>query len=190
MWRLRLVGLSALVVLLLAGQALAQGTTQQPPPNAYDARIRHLLEISGAKQQAYQGALGMIAQLKNAATSIPDTFWDEALDLIRSDLDQFIEALVPIYRSHFSAQEIEGLIKFYESPVGKRFVAEQAAIQQEAVVAGRKWGEQMAKVLVQRMQAKGFMDAQGNLIRPTPTPAPSATSTPGGGEQTQKPPAP
>lgn len=185
---LRLVGSSALVVLLFAGPALAQGAAQQPSRRSDDGRIRHLLEISGAKQQAYQGALGMIAQLKSAAKGIPDAFWDEALDLIRSDLDQFIAALVPIYRNHFSAQEIEGLIKFYESPVGKRFVAEQGAIQQEAVVAGRKWGEQMARALMQRMKDKGFMDEAGHLIQPTPTPPPAPSPAPG--NQTPKPPAP
>lgn len=54
-------------------------------------------------------------------------------------LDGLVEALVPVYDRHFSLEEIEGMIAFMETPVGKKMVAETPQLMVESMEAGRKW---------------------------------------------------
>ena len=178
MLRPRVIALLLLPLFLVSLHASAQAASQQSELSNSDARIHHLLEISGSKQMVYQSALMMLDQFRKVAKGLPDAFWDEALDLFSARLDDFLDQMVPIYRRHLTPDEIEGLIKFYESPVGKRFVEEQPAIQQEAAMVGQRWGEEMSKVIIDRMKQKGYVDDQGNFTTPTPSPSPASTPVP------------
>jgi len=45
--------------------------------------------------------------------------------------------LKQIYKQNFSESEIEGLLAFYQSPVGKSFVEKMPAISQESMMLGQ-----------------------------------------------------
>jgi hypothetical protein len=55
--------------------------------------------------------------------------------------------LVPIYATHLTRDEIEQLIRFYESPVGRRLTAVQPMISQESMAAGQTWGEAVGRIV-------------------------------------------
>lgn len=57
--------------------------------------------------------------------------------------DELIQAMVPAYQHHFSHAEMQQLIDFYSTPVGKKSITEMPAVMQEFTQAGqpimRKW---------------------------------------------------
>jgi hypothetical protein len=58
------------------------------------------------------------------------------------------ENTVAVYARHFSMEDIEGLTKFYESPVGQRVLKSLPEAQQEAFSSGQQLDQQAAmKVL-------------------------------------------
>jgi hypothetical protein len=57
--------------------------------------------------------------------------------------------------------EVRDLIKFYESPTGKKLIAVQPAIARETAQASQAWFQQAAQQTVQKLQAKGYQLPQG-----------------------------
>lgn len=140
-----------ILALLLVCPAAPGEETAEPAPDKKD-RIRHFLVLTDAKSNGYQSGLMMVDAMRKVNTELPDEAWDEILDLIVAHLDELIELMVPIYDRHFTAEEIEGLIAFYESPVGRKFIEEQPAVTQEAVMAGEQWGQRVVGEILPRLQ--------------------------------------
>ena len=55
------------------------------------------------------------------------------------------EMLIPVYLKNLEEEDLDGLIKFYQSPPGKKFIAAQPAILQESMAIGQKWGTDLAE---------------------------------------------
>jgi uncharacterized protein len=116
--------------------------------------IRRLMVLTGSGDIGIQASRQMMASLKPAFPSVPDTFWDEFQKEMNPDA--LIELVVPIYDKHLSHADIKELIKFYETPVGKRMVKALPVIMKDSMAAGQKWGEDIAKRAVKRMKEKGY----------------------------------
>jgi hypothetical protein len=48
-------------------------------------------------------------------------------------VDQLIEDMVPIYQKHLTKSDVEGLIAFYSTPLGKKLLNEMPAMTEEAM---------------------------------------------------------
>ena len=63
-----------------------------------------------------------------------------------ADAAQFLDSsAVPIYDKHFSDDEIRGLIKFYETPLGQKAVSALPQVSNELREEGKTWGEQVGR---------------------------------------------
>ena len=63
-----------------------------------------------------------------------------------ADAAQLLDSsVVPIYDKHFSDDEIRGLIKFYETPLGQKAVSALPQVSNELREAGKTWGEQVGR---------------------------------------------
>ncbi len=139
------------------------------------ASIRKLLKATGAGDVAVQSLKTMVAQLKLVRPDIPAEFWTQFAAEV--DANGLVEMLVPVYARHFDEKEIRALTKFYESPVGKRFVTETPALMQEATVVGQQWGQQVAQKVVQNM-LNAAPAVQGPPVPPAVPDAPVSPATP------------
>ena len=69
-----------------------------------------------------------------------------------------INALVPIYDRYFTESEIKDLIKFYESPVGKKMVLNQPLILKDSMTVGQNWGMKIGQEIVEDLQKEGYLN--------------------------------
>lgn len=139
----------------------AQGTPKTPQTGTIDEAIRHLMAVNGSAETAKVGIRNMISMMKTnpSTSSLPPDFWSEAeKDFTGPALDELLAGYVPIYKKHFSAEEIAQLTAFYESPIGKKFVAESPGITQESMKMGSEWGqalgEKVARKIAERQKNK------------------------------------
>jgi hypothetical protein len=140
---------SLLLLLCFTPSLMAQST----PAETKEASIRKLLSLMNAKGSFNSALQSQISAAKKNGTRVPPKFWDEVLKAV--DLDKFIEFLVPIYDKHFSNEEIEGLIAFYQTPLGKKLTSELPQLMTESAAVGDKYGQQIANQVIQKMQAEG-----------------------------------
>ena len=69
-----------------------------------------------------------------------------------------INELVPIYDRYFTESEIKDLIKFYESPVGKKMVLNQPLILKDSMTVGQNWGMKIGQEIVEDLQKEGYLN--------------------------------
>ena len=126
------------------------------------AAIQHLMEVAGTKN-------AMVTMIDSMTTSMkplminslpPGDYRAKLIDLFlqkfRSniDLSQLLDLAVPIYDKYFSDEEIKGLIKFYESPLGHKTVSMLPKIMSEMSGEGQKLGGKVGRQTMQQVLAE------------------------------------
>lgn len=136
--------------LLLTLPANAQESRSEAVATAAkEKKVRTLLELSGASRQGRQVMDAMLAQFEQMP-ELPKGFITEFKRLAKPD--DLVELIVPIYSKHLTEGDVDALIAFYKSPAGKRFVAAQPDITTESMEAGRRWGEGVARQVIQTLE--------------------------------------
>ena len=129
--------------LTLAAVLTTPGLAQRRPgpvDAAKAATIRRLLDLTGAARLALSGMEAMVPAQRAANPQIPAAFWTAFLARARRGLPQLVDSLVPVYASHFSQADLDQLVRFYESPLGKHLSEVQPLILQESMQVGQTWG--------------------------------------------------
>ncbi|MDB6013454.1 MAG: hypothetical protein JWL65_5704 [Gammaproteobacteria bacterium] len=132
----------------------------QPPPSAPPAQpederttaIHELLRESGDLAAAQQMMSATLDRLRQGPQliSLPPSFWDDARKRLLND-DDLLRLWTPAYVHQFTDAEIRGLIGFYRSAVGVRYVAALPAIEAESLDAGAQLGRDTAKHAVREV---------------------------------------
>lgn len=139
-------GFAAVILLVMGVAAWAQEA-----PATKEEQVRELLVLLRAGEMGVQVVDGMIGSMKEALPSVPEEYWTKFRQQVKaSDL---VDLLVPVYAKHLEAADVEGLIRFYRSPTGQRFLDKQPVILQESMAIGQKWGEQLAAKAIKDIQA-------------------------------------
>jgi uncharacterized protein len=142
------------------------------------ADIQKLFEVVNISRIADQlGALtaqSLRQSLRSCNNCTPQTFdliERETLSLYRervSSNDGMTERMFAIYNKHFSHAEIQQLLAFYATTLGKRLLTESPLISQEGSIAGQQWSQSLNPELEKRFKA-AF--AKAKLPMPTISPS-------------------
>ena len=111
----------------------------------------------------------MIASFRQSMTDVSPDFWTAVRARMQSK--ELIDLLVPVYQRNLSDDDLEGLIQFYSSAAGKRYVEKQPVIFQESIQAGQEWGRRVME------QALADLDAKGKAALPAPANPVAGTSS-------------
>ena len=207
-------------VLLTASPLLAQappGAAQQKPAPAQpgqtaaappassekldpakDAAIRHLLEITGVSKEGEDIAAGWTDRVHTGMGRVVPA--DQLPKFMETFTAKFsasappaaiTDAMVAIYARHFSIEDIQGVTKFYESPLGQLMVKEMPDVSREAQTAGMQMDQ---KVVIEVLRGMSDEYPQIKPLLPPdpskPAPAPSAAPAPAAGSSATPPTAP
>ena len=135
---------------LLGGKTFGQ-------TDAYSKDVLHFLEINGSKQTFSVVVKQLMMQFKMMKSDVPEAFWTKfENEVLSASMEDLYAELVPIYKNHFTHAEIKEIIKFYESPVGKKMAKETPAITQESMGVGQKWGKMIGEKVQKALKEKGY----------------------------------
>jgi hypothetical protein len=137
-------------MMIVAGlRATAQPATPDP-----HAKVRLLLELTGAGNLGTQMIDGMIANFRESMPGVPDEFWTTFRAKIKAS--DMVEMVIPIYEKHLTPADIDAIIAFYSSPAGKRLVEKQPLILADTMKVGQAWGAKLADEVVTELKNKGY----------------------------------
>jgi uncharacterized protein len=128
------------------------------------ANIKTLLEITGVRGIPEQIAVSTVQSMAPGIKQLDPKFPDKGFVVMRDALvaamapkvdtaGGLIEQATMIYHNAFTAAEIGDMVKFYQSPVGKKLLASQAKVNGETMQTAMKWADSMGADLDQRMEA-------------------------------------
>lgn len=141
---------------------------------AKEADIRKLLEVTGAKELAIQTMGGMEKSIRPMLTaSLPaGEYREKLIDLFfakfhsKADTQHIVDMAVPVYDKYFSDEEINGLVQFYGTPLGRKTLQVLPKLMGELQDQGRAWGQQLGRQSMEEVLsenpdlAKALEDAQ------------------------------
>ena len=193
--------------LLLAAVSSIHGQTPSPSvPSAADAiaspsppptgqvdpekaqLIRQVLARTKGAEMAQERILQAMAAMKLSMPRVADKYWDKYRDLI--SLDELRDRLAHVYDKHYTSEELNELLKFYDSPLGKKVSEEAMPILRESMEIAQDLSKKAAQSVATDIQAEQLLQlprTSGALKAPilprrpavpTDCPAPTATVTP------------
>ena len=112
------------------------------PENNKVTLVRELMTRTGASKIGQQVMENM---LRGLADEEDEEFIQKFLSL--ANPDQLVEMIVPLYVAHFDEETLKALIDFYKTPAGVKLVAAIPAITEGAMLAGQRWGTELAEQL-------------------------------------------
>lgn len=118
------------------------------------SKIKEMLDITGSGKLGVQVVEQMMASFKTSFTTVPDNFWKDFMKQVNAD--SLTEMVIPIYSKYYSTEELNELIKFYKSPIGKKVVSVTPYVMQESMSIGQKWGEKIAEKVYEELKKKGY----------------------------------
>ncbi len=118
------------------------------------ATARKLIQITGGGHLGIQVIDTLIESFKKAHPGVPETFWTEFRAGIHPE--DIVELTVPIYSRYLSAEDMQQLIAFYQSPVGQKLLQVQPQIVQDSMAAGGQWGRELARQILEKLKEKGY----------------------------------
>ncbi len=140
------------------GSTALQGAPPQIDP-AKEADIRRLMELTGAAKLGQTVGDRMLEQLRPAilhslppgerSEQIADAFATKFKARVNSE--SLGKLIIPIYDKYLTREDLEGLIQFYQTPLGRKMIRVLPQISQESYQAGAQWGEQIAKEVADEM---------------------------------------
>ena len=145
--------ITVVLIALLAGLSFDRALAAK---SSKDQKIRQLLEITGAAKLGGQVVQQMFPSLRQMAPQVPANVWDDLEKEMEKRVPEMADIIVPIYDKHFTESDIDGLIAFYRTPVGKKFIKELPSITQESMTAGQRWGASIGQEVVKRLAAQGY----------------------------------
>lgn len=141
-----------LVLVLLVCVSLS--ALAQTPSSAQHAKVRKLLELTGAGKLGMQVIDGMMATWRQAIPDVPKEFWDSFRAKVKPD--DLVNMLAPVYEKHISEADLDTLIAFFDSPAGRRYIEKQPFIVADSMKVGQEWGERLAQEVIAELTAKGY----------------------------------
>ena len=116
-----------------------------------------MLELNGSKE-TYDMIFGQIVnQMKAGMSNVSDEAWAKVKeDVFDKQIEELNKKLVPIYKKHFTHDEIKGIIAFYQTEVGKKMGQKSAVIMQESMAFAQQWGMQLGQCIQNYITENGY----------------------------------
>ena len=133
-------------------------TAPNQPSKEYVAELKKMIVSSGSDATFKVMIPQMFAMMKQQLPNVPAEFWTETeKEMMKTLVDDLVEMLAPIYQKHLTLKDLQEIVKFYESPIGKKMAAAQPAITSESMKVGQQWGMNIAMKVQEALKAKGYM---------------------------------
>lgn len=169
------------------GQASAETQAEAPAEKidpAKEAAIRKLIEITEVSRMGDNITSALTNQVRSVmgraipAEQLPkfmDTFTQKFT--VAAPSSAVTDAIVPVYARHYSMEDIQGLIKFYETPLGQRVVKTMPDVSEESQNAGARI-DQKAAIATLRTMADEYPQLKQMLPPESPAAAPAPNAAP------------
>lgn len=186
---------------LAATPAKPAGEPEKADPTKL-AAIHHLMDITSTSKMGDSITSGITSQVHSVmGRAIPAERLQKFMETFSQKFSEAAPAsavndnTAAIFASHFSMEDIQGLTKFYESPLGQRVLKSLPEAQEEAYSTGQKMDQQAAMQILRGMsdeytELKQMLPPDPSKPEPKPAGAPSSTTPSAAGSAPATKPAP
>ena len=164
--RTRHLILCFLLVVAIVRPAAAQ--TIDPALAADITRLMDLLNVTqNVEELSAVVADAMVTSVRSAHPDAPPRVLNIMSEIVKTKFaaaldgrDGLLSRVVPIYAKYYTREDIQALIAFYQSDVGRKAVRTMPAVFQESMTIGQQWATEfmpeIQRELEKRLRAEGI----------------------------------
>ena len=142
-----------------AQEGMGEKRQQAKEEDSKTKAIREFLRVTKSGEQGIETMRQMIDQTKITMPFMPDAYWERFMSKVTAeDLEELV---LPIYAKHFTEEEIRGLIAFYKTPLGLRFLEKSPLVMQETLIVAQEWGMRIGEETIAELQKEGLFPGPG-----------------------------
>lgn len=119
-------------------------------------KINQLLELTGSAKMGIQIMDQMINTFKSSHSTVNEQFWEDFKKEVK--IDDINTIIIPIYDKYYTENDIDQLIVFYNSPIGKKMISTMPQVMQESIAAGQKIGKEIGEKVITQLKEKGYLE--------------------------------
>jgi len=153
---------TAVVVLVaLAAIGIARPAAAANPSPASILIAKQIIEIKGVKAMFEPIVRGVVEKAKNMFMQT-NFMWGKDLNevavIVLKDYDsrsnELVDSTARIYASHFTEDELKGLLTFYQSPLGRKALEEEPKTMNESMIFAATWADNLSTDVINKMRAE------------------------------------
>ena len=140
----------------LAGAAAVPSTeTEQVSEAEQLVRLSLTDRIITNVEDNYTNQLGAVLTAQDVPAENAGKLIEEEMQaLVESEHQRLLDALVPIFRRYYTAEEIHQLLSFYQTDVARKSIRVSGQIAAEGQQFVRLWNESFEQQLLERIKAR------------------------------------
>jgi uncharacterized protein len=122
---------------------------------AKEQSIRKLFEVTRSANMLLDGMKAGLESQKKAQATIPAIFWEELIKRAETDVGEFLTTLVGIYDQHYTKEQIDEMLAFYETPLGRMMADKASVVGLATMGAAERWGMKLGMQVMMELVEKG-----------------------------------
>ncbi|HEU5292619.1 MAG TPA: DUF2059 domain-containing protein [Cyclobacteriaceae bacterium] len=143
--------------LLILFIAITASLSVQAQSKTYTVTLKKYLEASGSMSAFKSAITSMMGSFKSMNNTVPEEVWNELeKEFLSTSLDDLVTMLTPVYEKHMTEADLNEVIKFYNSPAGKKLAEKTPAIMEGSMQAGQTWGAAVGQKVMAKLKEKGY----------------------------------
>ena len=158
-----LLALVALALVAVARPAFAQApaANANPSPNAI-LLAKEIVELKGARDTIFIPLVrGVVEKAKNQFMQT-NFMWAKDLNEVAANLEkeyaskanELEDQSARIYASYFTETELQQILAFYKSPVGRKMITDEPKALDATMANAGRFGDAMSEEVIGRMRAE------------------------------------
>lgn len=105
-----------------------------------DADIVKMQQVNGSAATTDAMYPQIVAQLKTMKPGVTDEQWAAVKkDVFDVEVAELNKQLIPVYKKHYTQTDVQAMIAFYETPIGKKMAEQTPLITMESMKLSQ-WG--------------------------------------------------
>jgi uncharacterized protein len=156
-WNAALTGAALLAAVVFGGSAIAQ---TQPTAEAVDT-ARQIIALKGGENIFNTLIPGVIEQSKYMFEQQNPNLGNPLRDVatkLRNELTprqaELNSEVAKVYASRFTEKEIKDLLAFYQTPLGRKLIAEEPKALDQSMTYAQDWARRLSDEVVVKMRAE------------------------------------
>jgi uncharacterized protein len=156
----RLIGLLAVALFVMApAAAQSQASDSEVAARQLIATMKLPDQFTAMLPMIFKAIKPSIVQNRPDVDRDFDALLPVLQQKMTARIGELMEAVVVIYSSNFSAEELHDLTAFYQTPTGQKLLQKTPAIAQQTMLAGQKFGQsagaEAQKEMIEQLRNKG-----------------------------------
>ena len=125
----------------------------------FKASVRKLMAVSGSDATLKMIPEQILSMIEQQAPALPESVKVEIQAMFSEEaLLSLMDQMVPIYAKYYTQQDMDDLIAFYDTPLGKKLSTVQPQITLESMSVAQQWAAEIGQKVAAKIMQSGVSE--------------------------------